>query len=318
MKAFRGAIVAVVSIAVQLSGQQASESLRLIVASGTVCHTLPDAGSPIAERYHLGDVVGASGSTIGPGKRLWYFDAWRVKGISPTCWVLANATVPFDREHPESAFAAVADRALARGDSSSFESLVEVEDFLVEPNHYSAVGGSPLAKSGLLQFRRLMLIERAAKRVDAHELEEAPVRRAWVLAHRDVLFFYEPDAMWFVPNEKYWALYDANQSAPWAEGVASYAAQRLPPSDECGSDCFLAMIAQGPQQYWTRLPAGRSIGKVLTLALQLADEAIGAVDEEAPSRTAIGGVRSSLARVDGPQKQALLDRLARLERAVKP
>ena len=316
----RCAVQIAVSLAARatVGAQQPPDSLRLIAVTGSACHTLPDPASPIAERYHLGEVVGATKSARGLGGRIWYFDAWRVKGVSPTCWVPANVTVPFSREHPEPGFAAVAERVLARGDSASFETLVEAEDFLEEPHPYAGVGESPLAASGLLQFRRLELIERAAALVDAHELEEAPLRRSWVVAHHDLLFFFEPDARWFVPNENYWKVYDANATAPWAEELAWYAAQRIPPSDECDADCFLGMIASGPQQYWTRLPAGPSIDKVLALATRLASEAIEAIDEGAPTRPAIDSVRVSLAKVQAPGKQAVLDRLTRLDRAVKP
>jgi len=313
-----GAVVAAISITARLHGQSPRpDSLRLVVVSGVTCHSLPDPASPVAQRYHIGDVVGASKSTKGLGGRAWYFDSWRVMGISPTCWVPANVTVPFDRQHPEPGFAGVAQYVLAR-DTASFETLVDAENFLLEPNHYGGgAGQSPLATSGLLQFRRLQLIERAAMRVDAHSLEDAPVKRAWVIAHRDFLYFYEPDAMWFVANERYWKLYDANRTAPWSDELAAYASQRVPPSDECGSDCFLSMIREGPQQYWTRLPNGPSIGRALTRALELADHAIEAVDEEAPTRAAIDTVRSSLGLVGAPEKLALLDRLARLDRAVK-
>lgn len=312
------AVAVVVSVGARLNAQASSpDSLRLIVATGTTCHTLPDADAPVAYRYHLGDVVGASKSTKPPRGRVWYFDSWRVKGISPTCWVPGNATVPFSREHPDAGFAAVAEHMLAR-DSASFETLVEAENFLVEPNPFGGAGQSPIATSGLLQFRRLLLIERAARLTTAFEVQDAPLKGAWILAHRDALAFAEPDAMWFVPNDRYWRLYDANVGAPWAEDLAWHAAQRTPPGDECGSDCFLNMIAYGPEQYWTRLPNGRSIHKVLTLANQLADEAIAAIEEEPPTRAAIDGVRSSLAHVGMPEKLALLDRLARLDRAVKP
>ena len=309
------ALLVAVSLAARASAQQPPDSLRLVVVTGATCHTLPEPDSPIAERYHLGDVVGASKSAT-RGGRVWYFDSWRVKGISPTCWVPASVTVPFSREHPESGFAAVAEFILAR-DTASFETLVDAENFLEEPNHYGGPGESPLGTSGVLQFRRIQLVERAAGLVDAHALEDAPLKRAWILAHHDLLGFAEPDAMWFVPNEHYWKLYDANAGAPWAEELAWHAAQRTPPGDECGADCFLGMIAYGPQQYWTRLPSGRSIDKVLTLANKRADEAIAAIDEEPPTRKAIDGVRSSLARVGAPGKLALLDRLARLDRAVK-
>jgi hypothetical protein len=312
------ALLVAVSLAARVSAQQPSDSLRLIVATGSTCHSRPDPGSPVAERYHLGDVVGASKSTRGLGGRIWYFDSWRVKGTSPTCWVPANLTVAFDRAHPESGFAAVAERVVA-GDSASIEMLTEAENLLVEPNPFDAgIGQSPIATSGLLQFRRLMLVERASRLVTAFSVQDAPLQRSWILAHRDVLAFAEPDAMWFVPNEHYWKIYDANVGAPWAEELAWHAAQRTPPGDECGADCFLGMIAYGPQQYWARLPNGRSIGKVLTLATKLADEAIAGIDEEPPTRPAIDSVRTSLANVRSPAKQALLDRLVRLDRAVKP
>ena len=317
----RASVFAIVVVAFLASPSDAQspwrDSLRLILATGTTCHTLPDLDSPAAERYHLGDVVGPSNSMKDHGGRLWYFDAWRVKGISPSCWVPAGATIPFDRERPESGFAAVAEHALAR-DNASFDVLVEAENFLLEPNPYAGVGQSPIAKSGLLKFRRLMLIERASALVTAFRVQDAPLEHAWILAHRDLLGFAEPDAMWFVPNEHYWKLYDANVGAPWAEELAWHAARRTPPGDECGADCYLGMIAYGPQQYWTRLPNGRSIHKVLTLALQLADDAIEAIEEEAPTRAAIAGVRLSLARVGAPEKLALLDRLTRLDQAVKP
>jgi len=317
-RALADALVAAILIGSRLPGQTPPpDSLRLVVVTGATCHTLPDPGSPIAQRYHIGDVIGASKSTRGPGGRVWYFDSWRVTGISPTCWAPANVTVPFSREHPESGFAAVTKYILAL-DTASFETLVDAENFLEEPNHYGGPGESPLATSGLLQFERLQLVERAARLVDAHALGDAPLKRAWIIAHRDVLAFAEPDAMWLVPNEHYWKLYDAHVGAPWAEELAWHAAQRTPPGDECGADCFLGMIAYGPQQYWTRLPSGPSIHKALTLALQLADNAIEAIEEEAPTRAAIDGVRLSLARVGAPEKLALLDRLARLDRAVKP
>lgn len=294
------------------------DSLRLILTTGTTCHTRPDVNSPIAHRYHLGEEISASKSTKDPGGGIWHFDAWEVTGSSPSCWVPATATVPFDRDHPDSGFAAVADHALASGDRATVAKLVEAENFLVDSDAFvENTGRSPIGTSGLLQFRRLLIVERVTSLVTAHTVRDAPLERAWILAHRDMLGFSDPSAMWFVPNELYWKVYDANLGAPWGEELAWHAAQRTPPGDECGADCFLGMIAYGPQQYWTRLPNGRSIGKVLALAIRLADDAIQGIDEEAPTRAAIDGVRSSLARVASPEKQALLDRLARLDRAVK-
>ena len=155
--------------------------------------------------------------------------------------------------------------------------------------------------------------------VTAFRVQDAPLERAWILAHRDLLGFAEPDAMWFVPNEHYWKLYDANVGAPWAEELAWHAAQRTPPGDECGADCYLGMIAYGPQQYWTRLPNGRSIHKVLTLATQARrrrDRRRSRKRRRLARQSTASGL--SLARVGAPEKLALLDRLARLDRAVKP
>src|SRR6478672_3761807 len=113
-RALADALVAAILIGSRLPGQTPPpDSLRLVVVTGATCHTLPDPGSPIAQRYHIGDVIGASKSTRGPGGRVWYFDSWRVTGISPTCWAPANVTVPFSREHPESGFAAVTKYILA-------------------------------------------------------------------------------------------------------------------------------------------------------------------------------------------------------------
>ncbi|MFI5230525.1 MAG: hypothetical protein ACHQWU_15740 [Gemmatimonadales bacterium] len=314
---FAVAAIAVAMFVTPAVAQQPVDSLRLVVATGSTCHSLPDEQAPIAERYHLGDVVGASKSTRGSGNQTWYFDAWRVMGISPTCWVPASATTPFDPRHHEASFAAVVDRVLARGDSASFESLVEAENFLEAPNPYAGVDRSPLDGSPLLHFRRLLLIERAASRLDTRRVDDAPLERAWLLAHSDLLVFYDSQAIWHIDPSAYWKLYDANVVAPWADELAWHAAQLDPPGDECGADCYLAWIGYGPQQYWTRRPMGASIDKALVLGARLASDAIGAVGEEPPTRAAIDAVRASLARVESSAKRPLLDRLTQLDRAVK-
>ena len=149
----RASVFAIVVVAFLASPSDAQspwrDSLRLILATGATCHTLPDLDSPAPSAITSATSSGASKSTKDHGGRLWYFDAWRVKGISPSCWVPAGVTVPFDRERPESGFAAVAEHALAR-DNASFDALVEAENFLVEPNPYAGVGQSPIATSGLL------------------------------------------------------------------------------------------------------------------------------------------------------------------------
>lgn len=292
----------------------------MIASTRATCHSSPDAAAPVVAHYHLGDVVAASKSTNGTGG-VWYFDAWRVKRVSPACWVSASATVPIGLGHDDVAFATIVDQVLAR-DTASFETLVSAENLLVAPNP-STGGGmerAPIAGSGLLRYKRLLLIERAAGLSRKLDLVRAPLAHAWFLAHADVLYYHGPSALWFVANDKFWAVYDANRDAPWADELATYVAQRNPPvGDECDADCYLGMLARGPQQYWMRLPNGPAIGKVLTLATQFADDAIkDGIGEGAPTRGAIDSVRSSLAQVVAPEKQALLERLVALDRAVNP
>ena len=307
-----------VSTSGPLGAQQPFDSLRLAAVTGAVCYTFPDPDAPIANRYHLGETIGASKSTRGTGGRLYYFDSWRVRGISPTCWVPAYATIPFDRRHPEGAYAAIAERLLARGDSASFEQLVEAENFLIEPLPNSASGPSPLAESGLVQIRRLMLVDRAASRLDARHVDDEPLERAWILAHHDLLFYFEPDAAWYLRGDAYWAIIDANIGAPWADAVAWYVAQRPSPSDECDADCYLDMIRGGPQQYWIRFPSGTSVHKALDLAIRLAGNAVDGLADGNPTRAAIDRVRASLGRVNAPEKARLLGVLSRLDNFVKP
>lgn len=319
MMTYAVGLAVAVAVRIGMPASHAADSLRLIASTGATCHSFPDDEAPIATHYHLGDVVSASTSAQGQGV-LWYFDAWRVKGISPTCWVRASATVPLEADHHDAAYAAIVDRLLAR-DTTSFETLVAVENLLVAPNPYSGAGMDrpPFEASGLLRYKRLLLIERAASLLRGMTIADAPLKQAWVLAHGDILYYHDPSAMWFVANDKFWAVYDANRNAPWAGELASYAAQRNPPSgDECDADCYLWMLTQGSQQYWMRLPNGPTIAKALTIATQFADDAIQGIGEGPPTRPALDTVRKSLTRVVAPEKQALLDRLVRLQRAVKP
>src|SRR5437773_5124258 len=79
-----------------LHAQALPDSQRMVLATGTTCHAQPDAAAAAAERYHVGDVIHASKWTQSMGRRTWYFDQWRVKGISPACWIDGRLTVPFD------------------------------------------------------------------------------------------------------------------------------------------------------------------------------------------------------------------------------
>jgi hypothetical protein len=146
---------------------------------------------------------------------------------------------------------------------------------------------------------------------------ESPAKAAWIVAHQDLLRFFEPSASWSVDASKFWALFDANRSAPWAEALAWTAAQKLPGADECGADCHLDMIQFGPQKYWTLFPNGPHIGAALARADSMARDGIASVSEDAPTRPRIDSVRASLRQVTAPQKAHLIDLLDQLERFVK-
>ncbi len=86
---------------------------------------------------------------------------------------------------------------------------------------------SALAPSGLLQFRRLRIIDRASSLRSAYldSVAKDPMTHAWFLSREDLLKYFEPDGRWYLKPEAYWSLYEKNKQAPWAEELAWAAAQ---------------------------------------------------------------------------------------------
>jgi len=301
-----------------LAQQAPVDSQRMVLSTGTVCHAATDESSPAAHRYHAGDIVHSSKSATGLGRRVWYFDSWQVMGISPTCWVLGSATVPYDPAHPDLAYAALVDHVLARTDTVSVAGCVEIENLLEVRNPYTGNDPALVRRFPTLRFRSLLLMDKILGKITQWSIADAPLERAWVIAHQDQLVYSEPDASWYVRADEFWTLTDQHKAEPWTEALAWAAAQRPALGDECGADCFLSMVMGGPQMYWARYPTGSHIGAALTLADTMVAHAITfGVGEEPPTRPMIERVRTSLRSVTDPGKAHVLELLSKLELHVK-
>jgi hypothetical protein len=178
---------------------------------------------------------------------------------------------------------------------------------------------SALASSGLLQFRRLSIIERAVSLLSATGwvAEREPLKRAWLLSHPDLLKYFSPADSWFLQPETYWSLYDQHADALWAEELAWAAAQLHVPGDECYSYCTLQTVSRTLQQYWTRRPSGASINEAIGKAVPKAKYALQLACEEDSytPRAFLDQMRSSLADVTVQGKRDLLRLLDELEQA---
>jgi hypothetical protein len=300
------------------NGEGASQAplrLRMIIATDVVCRAQP---YPVAERvytYNLGDLVGVSKETS-EGGASWYFDQWRVSGQAPSCWIYGPLTTEFAESDPEPALLTVIDHVLQRPNESRFEDYVAVENLLAEARFSSLV-----KSSGLLQFRKLNLLNQALSREDAHGrvLDRDPLKKAWVQSHGDLVYYFGPDDQWHVRPAAYWSLYEQYQQAPWAEELAATAAQLFIPSDECYANCLLDKIDKTFLQYWARYPKGSAIGPALTKATALAKYAADlacldkGTDYSVP-RSVLDKIRISLQEVTAPEKRQLLGHLDQIER----
>jgi hypothetical protein len=311
------AAVAIFGLPATPKAQVPTDSPRVVLHTGAGCHANPDAQAALAHRYNIGDTVHANQWTQGMGRRTWYFDSWRVMGISPSCWIDGKETVALDPAHPDAAFGVIADSLLARKDATFDDYIELIAKFEARPL-YGRDGQAIVARYPNIRYKTLVLIDRASQKVTRWSAAESPAQSAWIVAHQDVLTYYEPDARWSVPSSRYWDLLDANRSASWAEELAWTAAMKVPGSDECYADCFLSMIQGGPQQYWTRFPNGKHIVAVLARADSMVTSGLTTAKEEPPTRAFISPVRASLAQVSFPEKTHLLELLSRLERFVKP
>jgi hypothetical protein len=304
-------IIFVVSLGAASPLEAQAMPTRMVIGSNVVCRTEPNPSAPIAQSYLLGDIIAVSRESRQNGED-WYFDQWRVSGQSPACWVYGPLTAEFDRSDPEPALIAVAGHVLQRTDPVRFEDYVEVDNLLTY--NFSSV----LASSGLLQFRRLSIIERAVSlpTAEGRLVARNPLMRSWFLSHSDLLKYFEPASRWFLQPETYWSLYDKYDQEPWAEELAWAAAQLWIPGDECYSNCILQAVSRTFQQYWTRLPNGASINEAIEKAASRAKYALQMACYDSPlPRPLFDQMRTSLTSVTAPGKPEILGFLDKLEQA---
>lgn len=225
--------------------------------------------------------------------------------------------------NPEAALLAAADHILARIDPVPFEDYVAVENLLLRIMNPPHSGQSVLASSPLLQFRRLQIITRAIATPEAggREVAKEPFRAAWFLSHGDLVWYFSPDARWYMPVEVYWELFENNRSALWAEELAWAAAQMWLPSDECYAGCILDGIRLTFMPYWTHYPEGAYVRGALTRAAQRAayGAQVGCVEGPSEDTRALAvRIEGSLPKLADSSKDQLRQHLADIERDCSP
>lgn len=304
--------------------------LRMVIGTHVVCRARPARSAAATHAFRLGDIVLAAKETHADGAT-WYFDPNDVTSRS-TCWLYGSMTTAFERSDPAPALLAMVDHLLQRKDHVTFEESVEADNLLTSDRSYShsaSTYAQTVVASGLLQFWRLSLIDRAVAGRDAGRdaVASNPLKAAWMASHRDLVRYFEPGARWYLGAEPYWDVYERFKDATWADELAWTAAQHTRPTDECYSDCVLQVrIIDGPLQYWTRLPNGRAIAIALERATSMAkyaaemacygrDAARAERESQSPvPRPLLEQIRNSLANVTAPEKSALLGYLNDAER----
>lgn len=308
---------ALVLIAPLRIGAAQSSAMHMVLDARTPCRTQPDTAARVVRVYDLGSIIDEErGAHLGTGNWLSTQSAY-VSGPHPPCWVARASSVLLDPVHPESALLTLTERASASARTVPFLDLVAIENLLLE--RYA----STLEQSGLLQFRRLLIVEKANAGLDA--LSRNPLEVAWVRAHGDVLAQDPFSSGAYGLAAPYWALYDRFKAAPWADEIAWHAAQLGRPTDECYSDCVLtSRILEGPMQYWLRLPQGANITAALALATKAAKYAADLACYDRTQRPPLQSdspvppqmldtIRNSLTLVPLEAKRALLDQLSMAE-----
>jgi hypothetical protein len=283
----------------------------MVIAADAVCRSEPNVSAAKVHSYQLGDLAIVTKESQEDGT-VWYFDS--------SCWIYGALTTEFSESNPEPSALALIDHLLQRPNEARFEDYVMVENKLTEFPFASVV-----RSSGLLQFRKLTLVKQAVSRNDlrGRTVAKDPLKKAWVLLHGDLVFYFDPDDGWFVRPEAYWDLYEKYKQEPWAEDLAWTAAQLPIPSDECYADCVLGKIDRTFLQYWTRFPKGSKVSQALTEATPMAKYAVDLAcsrndtDFSVP-RPLLEKIRTSLAGVTAPEKRQLLDYLAQIEQKCYP
>jgi hypothetical protein len=298
-------------LALVSSVQAQNSDHRLVIGTNVSCRTAPDQNAAKAHAYVLGEIITVQ-RTAQTNQEKWYFDSSHVSGRSPSCWISAALTTPFDYQEPEPALVAIADHVLQRRDAVPFEDYVAVD------NLFSGEYAEILRASGLLQFRQFEVIAKAirAPGTNGREVARLPLRRAWMQAHDNVIFYFEPGDDWNISPKVLWQLHSRYTSAPWAENLAWFAAEIFVPSDECYSDCTLSKILQTYAEYWSRHPSGTHIDAALNAPLEVLKYAEGygcEYDKPSDVLSKLTKLRTAMAKVSPSKGQSLRDSFSLIE-----
>ena len=275
------------------------------------CQARPDLGSAKLERIRPGERIWVvRQAQVGP--TTWYAEGGSPNG-SPRCWVYGPGTVELDQARPGPGWLALLDHILAREDMA-FEEYVEVDNALQEAGDWLTQDRKAIDDSGLIQFRRLQMIERMLAKDDAGRdaVNGSPLKKAWILGHSELIEYSEPGGRWWLRKAPYRALLERYKSEPFAEEIA-WALTTAEPGDECDSNCMLEQIANGPLWYLLRYPAGAhapaAMQQAMDAARQAADMACsGELPPEYRDRLKDGTIqkiRDALARITLPGTQEI-------------
>jgi hypothetical protein len=284
------------------------------------CHPRPDLGAPAGIRISLGAKIWVTRQTQVNGVT-WYNDGLHARNPAPLCWVYGPATVELDGEPPETGWLAMLDHILARSDAK-FAEYVAVDNALLDVE--SPADRKAIDDSGRIQFRRLQMIERMLEGEDAHRnaVERDPLKKAWILAHRELVHDDEPGGRWLLSDKPYLALLARYKGEAWAEEIAWAYTELARGGDECDAECALETIVEQPLWYLSRYPAGAHAGAAMKRAAELAALAAGMAcsdslppDWDTPVKHDVAEkIRDGLREIELPGKQHILRDLDAAER----
>ena len=306
--------VALVPVLLALAAPAAfpqDSDLRMIIDANAICRAQPSASAAAAgQPFRLGDILTVTKKTEAEGTT-WYSDDTQ----PGACWVSGPLTAAFSTSNPDEAFVAMFDRMEHQAGPVTFSQFVEVAN-LLEDDFAGA-----LANSGELQYGELKLIGRGLSTPENHDqaIGRDPLKKSWILSHQNVLKFNASSDTWTIRPLVLWRIYDGNWRAEWADDLAQSASLRQPYRQNCSPECLLTAIWDGPLQYWSRLPNGAAVGEALAEATTITKRAVtnacpgGSPDPPVPAEL-LNQIRQSLATVNAPQKQDVLQALGDAEK----
>ena len=294
--------------------------MRIALGSDVVCRGRAERGAPVVTPLRLGDPFSTKRVVTDAANAVWY----EVADLRVPCFVFGALTAPFDGyDKPDAALAAIANHALAPETKATFHHLVAVDNLLLERKRRNGrFFQSPAEMPPLLHVRHLQVIDRAARTTGRRQAAQDPLVMAWVLAHADLVRYFEPGGRYIVLGSHYWEIYEKYQTSAAAEEIAWVAAEVPVPADECYTECHLGALAQTYMRYWRRFPEGPHALEAVTHGVRRAQYAARYCPLIAGNhvhgdpkqiRTLVSDVRESLQQVRLAEKTELSSYLSEIE-----